>query len=82
MAQPTPEQRLRFIDLTFDCVTEAKRALIASGEISPVDPFQDELPTPRGKRIAAEAKKLRLAAMAREGLPLSLLGEGSQEKAA
>lgn len=67
------DERLRFIDLTFDCIKQAERELIAAGEISATKPFGAELPTPRGVRINALAKKLRLEAMEREGLPMELL---------
>lgn len=60
-AKPTLEQALRFVDLSFECAAEAHRRLPESG---------DE------KQVQALCARLRLEAMEREGLPLSLLGDG------
>lgn len=81
--RPTLDERLRYIDLVFECIEEAKKRLIARGEISRREPFQDELPTPRGVKIRKLADQILIAEMKREGLPLSLLpGAASDREAA
>ena len=69
--EPTLAQRLAFIDLCIEASAEAK-ALFPS----PDGPcFGDE--TPRSNpRFAAAYNFLRVQKMRREGLPLSLLGDG------
>ena len=79
---PTLEQALRFIDLRFECILEAEKRLIARGEISRHKPFQDELPSKRGKLINAASKPIMRECMMREGLPLHMLDGEAQEKAA
>lgn len=59
-AKPTLEQRLRFVDLSFECADEAHLRMPSR------DPVQRQ----------ALMARLRLEAMEREGLPLSLLGDG------
>lgn len=74
----TLDQRLRYIDLNFECLRRAT-AIIDSvhGWQGPAWPG-DGLPTPRGKKIGALARRLRLEAMRREGLPMDLLSAAEQ----
>lgn len=72
--EPTLEERLRFIDITFECVTDAERDLIERGEISPHKPLFCNGPSERSKRIGREAMRLRAMRVWDEGLPRSLLG--------
>lgn len=64
-AKPTLEQALRFVDLSFECGAEAHRLIPAERR-------------EEGRNLEREAlcARLRLEAMEREGLPLSLLGDG------
>lgn len=59
--KPTLDQALRFAKLSFECGAEAHRQL----------PDSDDK-----RQIEALCARLRLEAMEREGLPLSLLGDG------
>lgn len=71
--EPTLEQRLRFIDLTFECSAEARKVYPSrrcfSDEIAPTNPA-----------FANLFCTLRYTAMANEGLPVSLLSK--RERAA
>lgn len=75
---PTLEQRLRFVDLSFEVAAEAarlmpsKRTFVATDEVTLA---------PNHTRIAL-IRRLRLAAMEREGLPMELLPEGERVVAA
>lgn len=67
LEKPSLEQCLRFIDLSFECAKEAHRLMPTQGRR-----FQGDHAT---RNLAREAliDQLRLEAMEREGLPLSLL---------
>lgn len=70
----TLDQRLRFIDLTMECV---ERATGIHERIHGKQPkaFDVELPSPRSIEIGRIAARLREKAAAREGLPIDeLLG--------
>lgn len=69
--RPSLEQQLRLIDLKFECAAEAKKHFP-----SPDGPcFGDE--TPRTNPHFRPAYRFLLAqAMRREGLPVSMLGDG------
>jgi hypothetical protein len=71
--EPTLAERLRFIDLTFECLAQAKAEEVErNGPIYPA--FPDEWgPSERSKAIGARISELRFAAMQREGLPFTLL---------
>jgi hypothetical protein len=75
---PTLEQRLRFIDLTFECFQQACQAVEYDlGWMGPALP--DEPVSDRSKQIGRLTSELRLDAMRREGLPLSLLCKRDRE---
>lgn len=65
MTKPTLAQRLRFVDLSFECAEEAHRRMPARGR-----------EMDRNLEREALCARLRMEAMEREGLPLSLLGDG------
>jgi hypothetical protein len=67
--EPTLEQRLRFIDLSFECAKAAKK-------LHPAPPRYADEWRPRDHAFEATYSRMRLEAMEREGLPLSLLGDG------
>lgn len=77
---PTLEQRLRFIDLTFESFRQAKAEETERGGPVYPSPFDDG-PSERSKSIGRRAAELRLAAMYREGLPLSLLAKADRRRA-
>jgi hypothetical protein len=71
MTEPTLAQRLRWIDLCLEASAEAKALFPSPSGMC----FGDE--TPRSNpRFAAAYNFLRVQKMRREGLPLSLLGDG------
>jgi hypothetical protein len=72
---PTLEQRLRFIDLTFECFNAAKAEESERGGPIYSNPFDDEGPSERSKAIGRRTSQLRLDAMEQEGLPFSLLAK-------
>lgn len=69
---PTLDQRLRFIDLTIECVRRAENIHHRVYGWS-AKPFMNEIPSPRGKRIGEIAARLRAKACEREGLPIEAL---------
>lgn len=71
---PTLEQRLRFIDLTFECFNAAKAEEEAVGGPVYPSPFDDG-PSERSKAIGRRTSELRLEAMQQEGLPFTLLAK-------
>jgi hypothetical protein len=64
----TLEHSLRYIDITFECVTRAKRIVDRIEGHQTFQPYGYDLPTPRGKRIGAIAARLRVKQAAREGI--------------
>ena len=70
---PTLAQRLRFIDLSFEVVAQAGRMMPC--EPSPYFMTDERLPE-RNLEREALIRRLRIEAMEREGLPMSLLGDG------
>lgn len=59
---------LRYIDITFECLTRAKRIVDrVDGWEGPK--FSDELPSPRSQRIGRIMGRLRAKQCAREGAP-------------
>lgn len=80
LSEPTLEQRLRYIDLTFECHQQARDENVASQGPLYASPFDNEGPSERSQAIGKRASQLRLAAMIREGLPLSLLAKVDRER--
>lgn len=66
-ASPTLEQSLRFVDLSFECAQEAHRRMPTVGRR-----FQGDHAA-RNPAREALIRELRVEAMVREGLPMSLL---------
>lgn len=75
---PSLEQQLRFVDLSFEVAAEAARLMPSKRTFVATD---DVTLAPNHKRMAL-IRRLRLAAMEREGLPMELLPEGERVVAA
>lgn len=67
LLRDTLEQRLRYIDITFECLERARRIVNrVDGWEGPK--FPDELPTARSARLGRIMGRLRAKQCAREGI--------------
>lgn len=73
MSKITLDQRLRYIDIVFECSKRASK-ILARVEGAPHGPaFDWEIPTPRARRIGRLTRELVWRTVEREGLPASLV---------
>jgi len=66
---PTLPQRLRYIDITFECMKRAQKIVTrVDGPRLPL--YCSDPPTERGRKIARITSRLRLRQCDREGIPM------------
>lgn len=68
---PTLDQRLRYIDITFECLKRAQKIVERiDGPAPPAFGGYTMEASPRGKRIGGICARLRLKQCEREGVPM------------